>query len=72
MNRIKTTNDEYSKAEFDAMGQCLKLIIKRAEKGLQYGADMPSSRDAILHDIAELADWSGWIASETLRISGGK
>lgn len=64
-------NSDYSANEFEAMGEALKLIIKRAQKGLQYGPDMPSSRASILNDIAELCGWA-FVDSEVMRIKEGK
>lgn len=58
---------EYSPAEYEAMGAALRLIIKRAEKALQYGPDMPSSRALLLNDIGELAGWA-FVDSEVMRI----
>ena len=49
------------------MGDALKLIIKRAERGLMYGANMPSSRATILQDIAELADWEKCMDGQVFR-----
>lgn len=68
-NRRIRQNDEYTFRDFETMGAVLQLIIKRAERGLSYGLDMPSSRAAVLLDIEELADWTGWIADEVLKIS---
>ena len=65
--RIKP-NAEYSPEDYETIGAVLKLIIQRAEKGLLYGPDMPSSRHAVLNDIRELADMA--FVDAVIRIGG--
>lgn len=58
MKKIRTENADYSPNDYKIMGDVLRLIIKRAERGLMYGPDMPSSREFALKLISELAlDW---------------
>lgn len=62
-------NANYSDKDFEMMGAVLRLIIKRAEKGLQYGPDMKSSRAVAFQYIAELADWKAY-TDQTARLGG--
>lgn len=50
-------NEEYSKSEVELMTDSIRLIIKRAQRGLLYLPTMPSSAAVCLEDIKELADW---------------
>lgn len=57
-------NENYSQKQFEDMGAALRLIIKRAEKGLQYGNDMKASRAVAFQYIEELADWEGYVKAQ--------
>ena len=61
-------NEEYSRDDMETMRAALRLIIKRAERGLLYGPDMPSSTAVCLDDISAIVE-RGFNPDEVFRLS---
>ena len=62
------SNGEYPRDEVEIMRAAARLIIKRCERALTYGPDMPSSIAVNLADIPEIVERGFNADDEVLRI----